>query len=76
MNYKIPVYCAYCGKFMYEKDGFTQKSKGAVSHGICDECLKTLIKEFKQKKAKTTTESVMTFEEFLYGKLNINKMGV
>ena len=34
-DYMIKVFCAWCGKFMYEKEG-----TGGDSHGICDECLK------------------------------------
>ncbi len=42
----MQVYCAWCGEFMYLKDGQGQEG---VSHGICEKCYKKLLdKEVKQ----------------------------
>ncbi len=33
----IRVICAWCGMFMYDKDG---EGREGISHGICDSCRK------------------------------------
>lgn len=37
----LEVHCAWCGKFMYVKDG---KGISGISHSICPECTKELEK--------------------------------
>jgi len=69
--YTIPVVCSWCDTFMYNKEGFTEASKDAVSHGMCDECFDKLEKEYKEKHIKT--ESTMTFGEFIFQKTNKDK---
>lgn len=37
----MKVFCAWCRKFLYEVECNTN----AISHGICKECKKNLLKE-------------------------------
>jgi hypothetical protein len=57
-TYTGKVICSYCKKDMGEKEGFDRE--GAISHGICPECLEKEMAKIENYKENDSSEKSET----------------